>query len=71
MKKLSLIALAMLVLAGCSGNQKKDEMFLEAASACAQVCETHPSIKRVSSSAGAGLPLLFVGKMETACDCVR
>lgn len=71
MKKFfSSVSIALLA-AGCSSKGTQPEMFYEAAEACNQVCEANPSVSEVSSSAGGGLPLLFLGKMETSCVCER
>jgi hypothetical protein len=71
MKKIGVLLCISLLAAGCSSNQSKEEIFIDAAKACSHVCEEYPNISEVSSSAGAGLPLLFVGGMETTCQCSR
>lgn len=71
MKKIGVLLCVSLLAAGCSSNQSKEEMFIDAATACNNICDANPSVSQVSSSAGAGLPLLFVGGMETSCQCVR
>lgn len=71
MKKISVLVLVSLCVVGCSSNQNKEQMFIEAAEACSTICKDNPSIRQVSSSAGGGLPLLFLGGMETSCQCAR
>lgn len=69
MKKITALALVSIFAAGCSSKGTQQEIFIDAALACSQVCDEHPSISQVSSSAGGGLPLFFLGKMETSCSC--
>jgi uncharacterized protein YcfL len=71
MKKVGIIFCVSLFVVGCSSNQSKEQMFIDAAEACNKVCEDNPSISQISSAAGAGLPLLFLGGMETSCQCTR
>ena len=71
MKKTGILLFVSSLVVGCSSNQSKEQMFIDAAEACNNVCETNPSISQVSSSAGAGLPLLVLGGMETSCQCQR
>lgn len=71
MNKIGVLFCISLLAAGCSSNQSKEEMFIDAAKACNNICDANPSVSEVSSSAGGGFPLLFVGGMETSCQCVR
>ncbi|MFT6094303.1 MAG: hypothetical protein ACJA2D_001971 [Pseudohongiellaceae bacterium] len=71
MKKIGILLFVSVFMVGCSSNQSKEEMFSDAAKACNNICDANPSVSQVSSSAGGGLPLLFIGGMETSCQCVR
>lgn len=59
------------LISGCSSTATKDEMFIDAAKTCNQVCLDNPSISQVSSAAGVGFSLLFMAGMETSCQCER
>lgn len=69
MKKIIALTLIAIFTSGCSSKGTQQEIFIDAALACSQVCNDHPSISQVSSSAGGGLPLFFIGKTETSCSC--
>ena len=71
MNKTGIVLCLAVLVAGCSSNQSKEQMFIEAAQACNQVCADNPHIDQVSSSAGGGLPLLLMGGKETSCQCHR
>jgi len=71
MKKTGILLGLAVFVAGCSANQSQEQMFIEAAQACNQVCADNPHMVRVSSSAGGGLPLLLMGGKETSCQCHR
>ena len=71
MKKLFLIATFAAFSTGCATSSNDLDNFYEAAEACSDVCQKHPSINSVSSSIGGGFPILFMGKMEASCQCDR
>ncbi len=71
MKKIGVLFCLAVSVAGCSSNQSKEQMFIEAAQACNQVCQDNPYIDQVSSSAGGGVPLFLMGGKETSCRCHR
>ena len=56
---------------GCSSTSEKHEMFTQSVTACDTACKNHPAISEVSSTAGGGAPLLFMGGMEIKCKCHR
>ena len=71
MKKLYIVVAFAALSAGCATSSSDLENFYEAAEACNEVCQKHPSINSVSSSIGGGFPVLFMGKMEASCQCDR
>lgn len=70
---MKIIVLAMLVAftIGCSTTDDRKQMFMEGATACNTACMDNPEISAISSKAGGGIPLLFMGGMEIKCSCNR
>ena len=59
------------VTVGCSSTSDTHEMFTKSVIACDTACKNNPQISEVSSTAGGGAPLLFLGGMEIKCKCHR
>ena len=70
---MKIVVLAMLaaVTIGCSSTDDRKQMFMEGATACNTACMDNPEISEISSTAGGGMPLLFIGGMEITCRCNR
>lgn len=71
MKKNIIIIGMLLLMVGCSSTKNEQQMFIEAASACNNICKENTSVSEISSSAGVGSVLLLIGGMETSCKCAR
>ncbi len=57
--------------AGCSSTGEHKQQFIEAAKACNTICMNNMKVGEYSQKIGAGIPLLFMAKMETKCNCNR
>lgn len=70
---MKIVILVMLAAAtiGCSSTDDRKQMFMEGATACNAACMDNPEISEISSKAGGGIPLLFMGGMEIKCRCNR
>jgi uncharacterized protein YcfL len=71
MKRISILAFIFLSVVGCSTNESKQQMFIDAAQACNTICKENPSVSEVSSAGAIGLPLLLIGGAATSCQCSR
>lgn len=70
MKILALVALVAFT-AGCSSTSGHKQAFIEGAEACNSICINNPEVGEYSYTAGGGIPLLFIGRMEKKCNCTR
>ncbi len=68
--KIAVLVMLAAVTIGCSSTDDR-KMFMEGATACNTVCINNPEISEISSSAGGGVPVLFMGGMEIKCRCNR
>lgn len=70
MKILALVALVALT-GGCSSTSGHKQAFIEGAEACNSICINNPEVEEYSHTAGGGIPVLFVGRVEKRCNCTR
>jgi len=70
MRILALI-MVMAFTVGCSSTGEHKQKFIEGAKTCNTICMNNPEVGEYSQKLGGGIPLMFMGKMETKCNCNR
>ncbi len=68
MRILALI-MVMAFAAGCGSSSEHKQKFSEGAKICNTICIDNPEVGEYSQKLGGGIPLLFMGEMETKCNC--
>ncbi len=63
------LAMIMAFSAGCSSTGDDKQEFIDGAKTCNTICMNNPEVGEYSQKLGGGIPLLFVGGMETTCNC--
>ena len=71
MMKTLLLVLAVSLMVGCSSKGGLKEDMSDGAAICNEICKNNSEISEYSSTAGGGIPLLFMGGMEVKCSCNR
>ncbi|MFV2058401.1 MAG: hypothetical protein ACC707_18205 [Thiohalomonadales bacterium] len=69
--KIAILIMLVMVTLGCSTTDDRDQIFTQGATLCNSICMGNPAIHEMTSTAGGGMPLLFVGGMTLSCKCVR